>query len=331
MKIKFVSLSLSLLFSLPCLAFNVSAMDNVNYDIGETCSFENQHNEVLHCHFHTDKGLTKPENKEKKPIIDKIDLYKNKDALDCLRKLQENKQSSGTETICEPNGKNPFRLDQPSKISGDDTRNENKHDKTNNTKKNKKNKYRNSISSNSSTDSSSGESMSRKSSISLDEQSQKNVVVIINVQKQSNTYSEVIVDRSVLKYFDIPLDLNNSKSPKIDITSIPDADFSKKENIKLWVGKLKEWQDNNKSSLSADQNGKLNDFIKKYDNLKKGFKTSISKDWKAMLSSLSSQEEVNNLSLENVNEEKLKQFVDLVKKGLKLSLKEKCVMKIYFD
>ena len=72
---------------------------------------------------------------------------------------------------------------------------------------------------NSEFDEASNDSFSTDSNSSFEEDSNKkgDAIVIINVQKGSDTYCEVVVKRSVLAYFDILPNQNNKFDSKSEI------------------------------------------------------------------------------------------------------------------
>ena len=211
---KFTSLSLGIIFSLSCLTGKVIAMKDMedNTLVGGGVINEQNLGELQHCEHNDGKQLEPPGKGDKKLILTCIEHYNEKDALDCLQKLFENKQSEGAESLYskEKNtkGVGDFRLDQPAKITT-----ENKSPINKKGKKNKTNKYKNKRNKNfDDFDDTSTENSSTSDDSSFDEtvsNEKGDVLVIINVQKKSDTYCEVIVKRDVLKYFGMLSNKNN--------------------------------------------------------------------------------------------------------------------------
>ena len=345
MKNKLTSLCLSIIFSLSCLTGQTVAMEDREEEsiISDEVIIEKNLGE-LHCCKHNDgEQLTVPENKEKADIKRVINLYETKDALDGLKKLVDNKVSTGTETLysksnCKELRDCNFRLDQPAKVTTESqSKMSEKGKKIKNSKyKNKRNKKFSKF------DDASTDSSSTDSNSSFEEDSNKkgDAIVIINVQKGSDTYCEVVVKRSVLAYFDILPNQNNKFDSKSEIEQTIkniDDEYTKllSNQKQLSVNQTVSWQNHIyeqfekvKEQLSQDAKDSL-DKLKKIK-VSSYNKTTVCKNWKDLKEKLLSVENDEDKNNETIDENKLNELKDLVVQELENSLKNKKVYAIYY-
>lgn len=354
---KFTSLSLGIVFSLSCLTGKAVAMEDRddNMIVGGEVINEQNLGKLLICEHNDGTQLTRPGSGEKNFILKSIEHYNEKDAWDCLQKLFENKQSGDKETLYskEKHTKDigDFRLDQPAKITT-----ENKSPINTKDKKIKTNKYKNKRNKNfNNFDDASIGSSSTSDNSSFDEivsNEKGDVVVIINVQKKSDTYCEVVVRRNVLKYFGMlsnkPKDPDSVLREAVNrVMNDADTHLSElcsdgrplsKKNLETWKkGVMDEGFDQLNKKLRNELDAKLSksqDAKAAWNNFRdESNKEKIRPTWnnlKTKLSNLLNNVE-DNKNEDDIDDEKLAELTEKIKEMLKESLDKKKVYAIYCD